>query len=139
MERGWGQLGGTRQPPAARRARGCLGGVRGLSLAVAAAGTARSARQRQPSGGWHRPQEAQQYSRRIWQASGAASSMENGRYYKAPRRVKAIRLLDWPRVPSPFSSRTRRAPSAREPLSCARVDPGGEAGWEERFGAFFLL
>lgn len=137
---GWGGHASPLPPGVRGGAQGVSGGVQGLSLDVAAAGTARSAQQRQPLGGQHRPREAWRYSRRIWQASEAASSMENGRNYKAPRRVKAIRLFDWPRVPSPFILRTRRAPSAGEPLSCARLAPGGdEAGWGEKSGGFLLL
>lgn len=60
--------------------------------------------------------------------------MENGRYYKALRRVKAIQLLDWPRVPSPLRSKTRRALSTGEGLSSAGLAPGEEAGWERDLG-----
>lgn len=60
--------------------------------------------------------------------------MENGRYYKALRRVKAIQLLDWPRVPSPLRSKTRRALSTGEGLSSAGLAPVEEAGWERDLG-----
>lgn len=80
-----------------------------------------------------------QYNPQIWQASKPDSTMENGRHYKALRRVKAVQLLDWPRVLSPLSVKTQRAPSTREPLSCIRVACGDQAGQEERFGTFFLL
>lgn len=80
-----------------------------------------------------------QYNPQIWQASKTDSTMENGRHYKALRRVKAAQLLDWSHVLSPLSVKTQRAPSTREPLSCTRVASGDQAGWEERSGTLFLL
>lgn len=53
--------------------------------------------------------------------------MENGRYYRAVRRAKAIQLLDWPRVLSPLTVK-----EGSEPV-------GIRQDGERDLGCFFFL